>query len=140
LELLSQGYATRVVFDVPADARVYGSTYVDLATKMAQTQPQASQLSVCAIHGLSTKAEARESAACVQALGGRSILLVTSEFHTRRAGSVFHRQLPTCRLHVAAAYDSAQFGVLWWRHRQWAKTNFDEWLRLVWWEGIDRWL
>ena len=24
-------------------------------------------------------------------------------------------------------------------NRQWAKINFDEWLRLVWWQAVDRW-
>jgi len=33
----------------------------------------------------------------------------------------------------------AQFGGKWWKHRQWAKVNFDEWLRLVWWQAVDRW-
>jgi hypothetical protein len=40
---------------------------------------------------------------------------------------------------VAAAYDPNEFGVQWWRHRQWAKVDFDEWLRLIWWELVDRW-
>ena len=35
--------------------------------------------------------------------------------------------------------DPREFGVRWWRHREWAKTNFYEWLRLAWWELIDRW-
>jgi hypothetical protein len=40
---------------------------------------------------------------------------------------------------VAAAYDDAQFGAPWWKHRQWAKTNVDEWLRMFWWQAVDRW-
>ena len=139
LQLLAQGYASRAVVDVPADAWVYGSTYVELAQKWASSVPQAAVLTICPIHGLSTKAEAVESADCVRQVGGHSILLVTSDFHTRRARSIFRHQLPATPISVAAAYDPAQFGLPWWRHRQWAKTNFDEWLRLVWWELIDRW-
>lgn len=140
LELLGQGYARRVVLDVPAEAKIYGTTYVDLARKWAESLPQAPKLSLCPIHGLSTKAEARESATCVEAAGGGSLLLVTSDFHTRRALSVFRQQFGNRPLHVAAAYDPAQFGVEWWRHRQWAKTNIDEWMRLLWWQLVDRWL
>jgi hypothetical protein len=140
LELLARGYAGRIVLDVPGDARIYGTTYVGLARKWAGSLPQAPYLTVCPIHGLSTKAEAVESAACIQAVGGGSVLLVTSDFHTRRAFITFRHLLGNRSLHVAAAYDPTQFGVLWWRHRQWAKTNLDEWMRLLWWQSIDRWL
>jgi hypothetical protein len=140
LELLQQNYAKNVVVDVPADERIFGSTAVELAQKWAASLPQASQISVCPIHGLSTKAEAIESGECVKKVGAGSILLVTSDFHTRRAASIFRHQFPNTPIRVAAAYDSEQFGDPWWRHRQWAKTNFDEWVRLIWWEFVDRWL
>jgi len=139
LELLSQGYASRMVLDVPADGKVYGSTLVELARRWADSFPQASAIVVCPIHGLSTKAEARDAAECLRNVGGDSTLLVTSDFHTRRALSVFRRRIPARTFEVAAAYDSTQFGVQWWRRRQWAKTNLDEWLRLLWWQLVDRW-
>ncbi|HWX95009.1 MAG TPA: YdcF family protein [Terriglobales bacterium] len=139
LELLGQGYASRLVLDVPADGKVYGSTVVELARKWADSLPQASAIAVCPIHGLSTKAEALDASVCLRNVGGRSTLLVTSDFHTRRALSVFRRGIPARSFEVAAVYDSTQFGVQWWRHRQWAKTNLDEWLRLVWWQLLDRW-
>ena len=40
---------------------------------------------------------------------------------------------------VAAARDDKQFGSRWWTNRQWAKTCFDEWLRLLWWSSVERW-
>lgn len=139
LELLSQGYASRLVLDVPADGKVYGSTLVEVARRWADALPQASAIVVCPIHGLSTKAEALDASECLRHVGGSSTLLVTSDFHTRRALSVFRRRIPNRTFAVAAAYDSTQFGVHWWRHRQWAKTNVDEWLRLLWWQLVDRW-
>lgn len=138
-ELLTQGYGNRLVLDVPADGRVYGLTLPELARKWADSLPQASAISVCPIHGLSTKTEARDAAGCLRIVGGRSVLLVTSDFHTRRALSVFRSQVPSRSFDAAAAFDSTQFGVQWWRHRQWAKTNLDEWLRLIWWHLVDRW-
>jgi uncharacterized SAM-binding protein YcdF (DUF218 family) len=140
LELLQQGFAKKLVLDVPGNASAYGTTYVELGQKWAAASPLAAQLSVCPIRGLSTKAEAVESAACAKSVGAGSILLVTSDYHTRRARSVFRHLLPNTEIHVAAAYDASQFGDGWWRHRQWAKTNLDEWLRLIWWEFVDRWL
>jgi hypothetical protein len=139
LELLKRGNATRVVFDVPADAKVYGSTYLQLAQEWVKGQPEAAELTVCPVHGLSTKDEASDAAECLRKLGLRSVLLVTSDFHTRRARSIFRRRHPEWTFSVAAAYDSAQFGARWWRHRQWAKTNVDEWLRMFWWELVERW-
>jgi hypothetical protein len=40
---------------------------------------------------------------------------------------------------IAASLNPGEFGAQWWKHRQWAKVNVDEWMRLVWWELIDRW-
>jgi DUF218 domain len=139
LDLLAQGYATRIVLDVPATATAYGTTYVDLARRWVDSLPQASHITVCPIYGLSTKAEAIEADACIRKLGGNSALIVTSDFHTRRALSIFHHEIKGRSFSVAAARDPEQFGELWWRHRQWAKTNVDEWLRLLWWELVDCW-
>jgi DUF218 domain len=139
LELLQQGYAKRIVLDVPAEAKVFNTSDVEAAEKWAASLPQAGAITVCPIRGLSTKAEAAESGDCVRKAGGGSILLVTSDFHTRRARSIFRHVLPTTTIHVAAAYDATQFGAQWWRRRQWAKTNLDEWERLIWWELVDRW-
>ncbi|HST09916.1 MAG TPA: YdcF family protein [Terriglobales bacterium] len=139
LQLLNEGYAPRVVFDVPADARMYGSTYLEIAQKWAAAQPQASAIVICPIQGLSTKAETADAAECLRKIGVRSVLVVTSDFHTRRALSIFRRENPEFTFSVAAAYDATQFGEQWWRHRQWAKTNVDEWLRMFWWQLVDRW-
>jgi uncharacterized SAM-binding protein YcdF (DUF218 family) len=140
MQLLKQGFGSRVIFDVPADAKAYGSTYMHLAEQWAAEQEQASALSICPIHGLSTKAEAADAAECLRKSGVRSVLLVTSDFHTRRALSIFRKQDPAWTFSVAAAYDDTQFGARWWTHRQWAKTNVDEWLRMFWWQGVDRWM
>jgi uncharacterized SAM-binding protein YcdF (DUF218 family) len=64
---------------------------------------------------------------------------VTSDYHTRRARSIFQHQLKGYQIFVTPAYDPQQFGATWWQQRQWAKMNFNEWLRLMWWEAVDRW-
>jgi len=103
---------------------------------MAQRQLQVHPVLVAArIIFLSPTADV---ARCLQGGSGRCILLVTSDFHTRRALSIFNRTLPG-NYSVAAAFDEREFGVQWWRHRQWAKVNFDEWVKLIWWELFDRW-
>lgn len=139
LELLSQGYAPRMVLDVPDEATFFGEAALDLARSYVQKQPQRDSVSICPIQGLSTKAESDDVKGCLANSGVHSILLVTSDYHTRRARSTFQHRFQGYRISVAAATDPIQFGRDWWRNRQWAKLNFDEWLRLVWWEGFDRW-
>ncbi len=139
LQLLSAGYAQRMILNVPAGARIYQWAQPELAQRYVQGLPQAQAITICPVVGLSTKDEARDAARCLATAGGRKILLVTSDFHTRRALSIFQREVPGYEFSVAAAYNPGEFGVAWWRRRQWAKVNFDEWLRLVWWELVDRW-
>jgi DUF218 domain len=140
LELLAQGYGRRVVLDVPANANIFGSTEIQLAQKYIQDLPQAASLSICPIGGLSTKDESKDAEKCLAREGGKSVLIVTSDFHTRRALSVFRREIPGHEYSVAAARDETQFGIKWWAHRQWAKTLLDEWLKLIWWKMVDEWL
>jgi len=139
LELLDQGYARRVVMDVPAAARIYQFTQVQLAEQYVQHLPQGASIAICPIAGLSTRDEARDAEKCLAREEGNRILIVTSDFHTRRALSIFRHEIPGKSFAVAAAYDDTQFGTRWWRHREWAKTCLYEWLRLLWWNAVDRW-
>jgi uncharacterized SAM-binding protein YcdF (DUF218 family) len=139
LELLGQGYARRVVMDVPAAARIYQFTQVQLAEQYVQHLPQSASVAICPIVGLSTRDEARDAEKCLAREEGNRILIVTSDFHTRRALNIFRHEIRGRSFAVAAAYDDTQFGPRWWRHREWAKTCVDEWLRLLWWTVVDRW-
>src|SRR5438445_8265894 len=91
LELFDQGYASKIVIDVPTHARIYQWTQPELAQKYVEALPQARVISICPITGLSTKAEAKDAARCFSQSGGRSVLLVTSDFHTRRALKIFRQ-------------------------------------------------
>jgi uncharacterized SAM-binding protein YcdF (DUF218 family) len=141
LELQSQGYAPRVLLDVPALEMIYDVKEVDIVQRYAQqlSLPQGQSVEVCPVFGLSTKAETQDVARCLQPSGVHSILVVTSDYHTRRALSAFRHELPQYKIYIAAARDPQQFNQSWWQNRQWAKMNFDEWLRLAWWEAVDRW-
>jgi DUF218 domain len=138
LQLLAGGIGARLVLDVPV-ATIYRWSLPELAGKYAEGLPSAEKISICPIYGLSTKAESHEASRCVEAIGGKTVLLVTSDFHTRRALSIFRRELPEFKFSVAAAYDARVFGMDWWRRREWAKTNLNEWTKLLWWEAVDRW-
>lgn len=139
LQLLDQGYGRRVVLDVPAGVEIFGFEEVQLATKYAQDRPEAASVRVCPIFGLSTRDESRDAAKCLAEVEGTRILIVTSDFHTRRALSIFRHEVHGKTFSIAAAHDDRQFGSRWWTHRQWAKTCADEWLKLFWWNAVDRW-
>ncbi|MFZ0294695.1 MAG: ElyC/SanA/YdcF family protein, partial [Candidatus Sulfotelmatobacter sp.] len=83
--------------------------------------------------------EAKEAEKCLQREDAKSVLIVTSDFHTRRALEIFRREFPEREFSVAAARNDEGFGTRWWTHRQWAKTFVDEWLRLIWWKVVDQW-
>jgi hypothetical protein len=139
LQLLAQGYGRRVVLDVPTNVKLYEFTQIQLAQKYVQDLPQRASISVCPIDGLSTKDESKDVQKCLAREGGKSVLIVTSDYHTRRALSVLRREVPEQEYSVAAARNPEHFGARWWTDRQWAKTFVDEWLRLIWWKLVDQW-
>jgi hypothetical protein len=138
LQLLEQGYGRRVVIDVPAAARIYEFSQVQLAEKYAQGLPQAASVRICPIEGLSTREESHDAEKCLADEKGGRILMVTSEVHPpcaerlppRGSWEVFS---------VAVVQDDTQFGARWWARRQWPKTCVDEWLRLLRWTVVERW-
>ena len=139
LQLLDQGYGRRVLLDVPAEATIFQFTELELAQKYAQGLPQAASVAICPIAGLSTREESHDVERCLAKESGSKVLIVTSEFHTRRSLSIFRHEVHGKIFSVAAARDATQFGTRWWMHRQWAKTCLDEWLRMFWWMAVERW-
>jgi uncharacterized SAM-binding protein YcdF (DUF218 family) len=139
LQLLDQGYGRRVVIDVPAAETFYGSSELQMAQRYVQDLPQTASIRICPIMGLSTREESHDAEKCLAAEPGNRILIVTSDFHTRRALNIFRHEVRGKSFSVAAARDESQFGTRWWTHRQWAKTCLDEWLKYAWWTVIERW-
>jgi hypothetical protein len=139
LELLHQGYGKRVLIDVPADARIYDILQLDVAEKYVHRLPDSAAVRICPIVGLSTREETQDVEKCLTPEDGSRILIVTSDFHTRRALSIFRNCLHNRTFSVAAAYEPTEFGTSWWTHRQWAKTFVGEWTKVIWWNCVERW-
>lgn len=139
LRLFDQGYGHEVLIDVPARAEIYGFSETQLASDYAQKLPEGAAVHICPIEGLSTRDESHDVAKCLHGVESARVLIVTSDFHTRRALSIFRHELRGKSFSVAASYDDAQFGSLWWRNRQWSKTLLEEWMRVIWWNAVDRW-
>ena len=138
-ELLRQGMAPFAFFDVETRDVIYDQRVTDLAQRYINGLPEKDRVTVCPISGLSTYAEADDVNRCLQGRGVHSILLVSSASHTRRARCIFQHRLPQYEISIAAAHDPTHFGIFWWTNREWAKTTLDEWVKLTWWEMVDRW-
>lgn len=83
-----------------------------------------------------TREEAEGLRVLAQQKGWRRILLVTSNYHTRRARYIFHKVLPgSVRLEIAGAPDSDFNPATWWESRRGRKLFFLEtagYLEAVW--------
>ena len=139
LELLRKGVAASALLDVQTRDRIYDQQLIAIAQKYVTGLAEARRVSVCPIAGFSTMAEADDVRRCLQPLGAHRVLIVTSDFHTRRALTIFRHRLPQYQFNVAAARNPVQFGEDWWTNREWAKVTFDEWSKMLWWEAVDRW-
>ena len=139
LELLRQGMAQSMWIDVVARDRVFDQSLVDIAQRYAKSLPESDRVHVCALEGLSTYAEAEDVKRCLKPFGIHRVLIVTSGFHTRRARMIFRSRLPEYQFSAAAVHDPSQYGTAWWANREWAKATLDEWMKLTWWEALDRW-
>jgi len=142
MELLRAGYARHLFLDAVTSV-TYGHSTDDLARAfVARTAgANASQVSVCPVEGDSTKDEAPQVDRCLHTLQPPplAVMLVTDDYHTRRALSIFRNRLPQYHWTAAAAKNPLIFGVPWWKHREWAKTYLTESEKLLWWEMFDRW-
>jgi uncharacterized SAM-binding protein YcdF (DUF218 family) len=74
-----------------------------------------------------TREEAFALSQLISSRGWKRILLVTSNYHTRRAEFIFGRALPEgIELRVVAAHDSQYDPENWWHTRRGVKTFFSE--------------
>src|SRR5271157_5031870 len=94
LELLRQGEALRVFLDVQTRDLIYDQRLTEIAQRYVNALGEANRVSVCPVVGLSTIAEADDVSRCLQPLGAHRVLIVTSDFHTRRASMIFRHRLP----------------------------------------------
>src|SRR5271156_2856047 len=111
LELLRQGMAPHVFIDAEQRNLIYGEQLIDILQRYLDSLP--------------------ESSRCLQSMQAHRVLIVTSDYHTRRASMIFRHHLPQYQFSTAGARNSSEFGDAWWTNREWAKTTFDEWTKLI---------
>jgi uncharacterized SAM-binding protein YcdF (DUF218 family) len=142
LELLREGYGQRMSVDAAAD-RIYGRSYAEYAADfVAQSAgEESSKIQICTITNDSTVQEASDVRRCLAQVhpAPRSAVLVTNDYHTRRALAILTARVPQYHWSAAAVKDPALFGEPWWRNREWAKTYVYEWEKLLWWRLFESW-
>lgn len=141
LNLLRAGYTHELIIDESTQV-LFGRPVFEYARAWSETLPPeiGKHVHVCPLTGDSTTSELRGVGQCVNTIAPSSsrFLLVTSEYHTRRALSIAKRLHPHWSWSVSAVPDPS-FGINWWSQREWAKTCLMEWQKLLWWELVERW-
>lgn len=130
-ELVRQGYAPRALVSGPDGA--YGYHECDLAIPFAVRHgyPESWFLHFH-IRAYSTREEAQAVLAELRRRGVRSVLIVTSDYHTRRAGAIYRSLAPAeLQIRVVAAPDAFFRADRWWRTRQGRKQWALESLKTV---------
>ena len=141
LRLFMEGWAPHVAITTDADWQIFARTETQLAEEFVRSLPPdfARATHVLPMTADSTLEEAAAIGQYMDVIGASSALLVTSDFHTRRALSIFSRALPEKQFGIRGAADTSKFGVCWWKKRVWAKRALGESTRLAWWFLVDRW-
>jgi uncharacterized SAM-binding protein YcdF (DUF218 family) len=128
--LARDGFVPQVLVSGPDGA--YGLHECDLAIPFAVKQGFAESSFVHVEHSArSTMAEAQVVLPVIRRMGLKHIIIVTSNFHTRRAGAIFRRLAPDLTILVVAAPDRNFTADGWWHGREGQKTFLMEWEKTV---------
>ncbi len=129
-DLVRAGYAPRALVSGPYG--YYGFHESDLAIPFAEKAGYpASYFLALPNDSHSTKEEAEVVLQELRREGVHSFLLVTSDFHTRRAGRIYRALAPDLRCIVVAAPDKYFSADGWWKNREGRKTFAIEWMKTV---------
>jgi uncharacterized SAM-binding protein YcdF (DUF218 family) len=79
----------------------------------------------------STRDEAAYVGRYLKTHGFRSILLVTSNYHSHRAAYLFRKENPWLEVDAVPAADPSFNPGSWWTEREWRKTFLVEWMKTV---------
>ncbi len=129
-ELARSGYVPKVWVSGPSG--FYGLYECDLAIAFAVKHGFPESMFICGRNETrSTQGEAAVIVPELRRLGAKSFILVTSDYHTRRAGRLFRRAASDLEMHVVAAPDREFQLDRWWQSREGRKAILLEWGKTV---------
>lgn len=129
-ELVRQGFASKVLVSGPGEA--YGLHECDLAIPFAVRHGYPESYFVPFPN--EARSTVMEADAIVPELRRRKmhrIDIVTSDYHTRRAGSIFRSRAPDLEIRMIAAPDRDFRANGWWKTRDGQKVFAIEWMKTV---------
>ena len=138
MDLLRRGVAAHALLSVPQES-FWGESLPPIARAYLQRNygaDLAARVDFCetSANVNSTVQEAQESLSCMRQHQWKSIVVVTSEYHTRRARLLWRRVTksdPDIHVWIQGVADP-EFEHPWWRHRESAKIWILEFAKLIW--------
>jgi uncharacterized SAM-binding protein YcdF (DUF218 family) len=129
-DLVRRGLAPNALVSGPSGA--YGMHESDLAIHFAAAHgfPE-SYFIALPNDSRSTVAEADVVLAELRRRGAHRVDVVTSNFHTRRAGNIYRAKAPDLEIHMVSAPDVFFQPDTWWKNRDARKTFLMEWMKTV---------
>jgi uncharacterized SAM-binding protein YcdF (DUF218 family) len=129
-ELVRTGFVRKAIVSGPRGC--YGLPESDLAVDFAVKKGYPADYFIKFPHNAtSTLTEAQAILPELRRLGAHSFLLVTSDYHTRRAGRYFRKIADGMEMRVVAAPDEYFRWDSWWRSREGKKTFYMEWSKTL---------
>lgn len=129
-ELVRQGFVRKAIVSGPRFC--YGHAESDLAVDFAVHHGYPADYFVSfPDDATSTRDEAQILIPELRRLGAHSFLLVTSDYHTRRAGRYFRSLAGDMEMRVIAVPDEKYHPDSWWLDREGQKTFLLEWSKTV---------
>ena len=129
-DLVRRGFALKALVSGPSGA--YGLHETDLAIPFAVRHGYPESYFVALPNdGKSTREEAADVLAELSKRHAQRIDIVTSDYHTRRAGNIYRSQAPDLEIHMVAAPDLYFSSDGWWKNREGRKTFVLEWLKTI---------
>jgi uncharacterized SAM-binding protein YcdF (DUF218 family) len=130
VELLRDNFVPLIVVSGPCC--MYGRNEGDLAVEQAVRRGARPEwFVVVPMRAQSTREEAVHVLKFLRERGISHFLLVTSDHHTRRAGSVYREATGDLRFRVIAAPDRKFQADRWWRSREGQKVFLMQWERTI---------
>jgi uncharacterized SAM-binding protein YcdF (DUF218 family) len=130
VRLVQAGLVPMIIVSGPCC--LYGKNEGDLAVEMAVREGALPQwFAVVPMTANSTREEAVHVLAFLKQRGISDFLLVTSDHHTRRAGSVYREAADGMRFRVVAAPDRRFEADRWWLSREGQKVFLMQWERTI---------
>lgn len=138
IQLLRQGVVDKLIVSVPPTT-YWGESVPEVAHRYFENQvgsQEADQILFCVTNADSTLREARAIGQCLKSRDWREAIIVTSNYHTRRAGRIWRAAIrnakPPLRVWMDGVADGSFQPRGWWRRRIYAKTWLLETTKLTW--------